>query len=265
MDQIVKENHRMLPGYDIIITLFTALCIALTARVAHADLNPEQMARVDKIVDVRETLTDDKFLSEVAELKSLAEKDPKNDELYAQQARLLFFMALNETDKEKRIEKYQRAIDAAEQATKVNPKSASGHFWRAAAIGRQGLDKGVLKALNNASTMRDSLEITIEKNEKIERGAAHRALGRLYYELPGFPLSFGNNKKALEHLEKAYAIGPQEPANNAYYAQMLVKNGKKDEAKKYIDYVLAYPVKPEHKLEMAEYRRVAEETLKKMK
>ena len=36
--------------------------------------------------------------------------------------------------------------------------------------------------------------------------AAYNALGMLYHKVPGWPISFGSNKKARDYFEKAIAL-----------------------------------------------------------
>lgn len=221
-------------------------------------LTLDQVSKVDKAAVLHEVKPEE-LTKTIEWLTTLEKENPKDDLIPGHKARLLFFLAINEEDKGVRIKKYQLAIDQADKALAINPKSVPGNFWKAAAIGKQGLDIGIGKALKNARPMRDSLEIVEKIDEKYEFGGVHRALGRLYFKLPGWPLSFGNNDKALEHLKRAVEIAPDHIGNHVFYAEVLLKKGMKDEARKSLEKVKAAKPDDNRKKEFAEYYELAKD------
>jgi tetratricopeptide (TPR) repeat protein len=241
---------------------FTALCIALSAHLANA-MTLDQNKRVELADEMHEV--NQKQLDEtIGWLEELSKTDAIDVEILTNLARLKFFRAINDDDKSARIKKYQQSIDDSENALKLEPNNTAANFWKAAAIGKQGLDIGISKALKNAHPMKDCLDIVLKKNEAYDNAGAHRALGRLYYELPGWPISFGDNKLAREHLQKAVDLSPKTVSNHVYLAQVLIKLGEKDQAKKELAFVKSQPVNPNHKKESAEYLELAEKLNKKL-
>ena len=103
----------------------------------------------------------------------------------------------------------------------------------------------------------------ITLDEKYENAGAHRALGRMYHKLPGFPISFGSNQKALAHLKRAHELFPRDIITRAFYAEVLYDEGRKAEARRHADFVLAAPIDEEDALEFAEYVDIALGVVKK--
>src|SRR5262249_14554823 len=149
-----------------------------------------------------------------------------------------FFRADIVENKEERIKQYQKSMDFGDAAIALDANSKTANFWSAAAIGKQGLDIGITKALRNAKPMKASLEIVLNQDEKFEMGGPNRALSRLYLRVPGWPISFGDNTKSLEHGQKAYDIAPTYNLNRIFFAEILIKKDKKDQAKKLLEEVV---------------------------
>ena len=124
-------------------------------------------------------------------------------------------------------------------------------------MGKMAEDSGILNALRMIRPMEKMLLKVVALDERYENAGAHRALGRMYHKLPGFPISFGSNQKALMHLKRAHALFPEDVITRAFYAEVLYDEGKKEEARKHADFVLATPIADEDALEFAEYVNIA--------
>jgi tetratricopeptide (TPR) repeat protein len=239
---------------------FMALILSLTVFFSSGSclaLTLDQLKRVEKISETHE-IDRPEVVKAIEWLEGLCKENPKDDEAFAQLARVGFFYAVDHDDKSERIKLYQKSIDAADKALELNSKNITANFWKAASIGKQGLDIGITKAFKNAPEMKKHLEVVLSIDEKFEHAGAHRAMGRLYYELPGWPFSFGNFKKAREEMKKAMELSPEHLGNQAYYAQAELKDsGNKDLVRPYVEKVLAAKVDPNHKREQEEYRQVA--------
>lgn len=245
---------------NIFLTLWIASALVFSSQMAKA-LSAEEVNKINAALENHEL--DGKKVEEVAsQLEANEKKNPKDDSIKAQLARVYYFIALDDGNKEARIKKYQRAIDKAEEALALNAENIVAHFWIAAAIGKQGLDIGISKSLKNARPMKEHLDKVLAKEEAYEKGSAHRAMGRLYFKLPGWPISFGSKEKSREHLEKAVSMNPQHLGNRAFLAETLKKLGNKEEAKKHVDFILAAPVDPKKKKENAEFIEIAQELKK---
>ena len=93
--------------------------------------------------------------------------------------------------------------------------------------------KGGLGALDFAKDARKSFEQAMRLDENALSGSAMTSLGVLYHKLPGWPISFGSDKKAEKLLKHALEINPDGIDPNYFYAEYLFDNGKYDEALKF--------------------------------
>ena len=73
-------------------------------------------------------------------------------------------------------------------------------------------------------------------------------MGSLYSKVPGWPLGFGNDKKAEKYFQKALAINPQGLDINYFFAEYLADNGQDQLALEYIDRALQAPPMTERPL-----------------
>lgn len=101
--------------------------------------------------------------------------------------------------------------------------------------------KGGLGALSLAKEAKALLEDVIVKEPTILNGSAYTSLGSLYYQVPGWPIGFGDDKKASELLQKALEINPTGIDPNYFYGDFLLQQGDKNNAKKYFEKALQAP------------------------
>lgn len=181
----------------------------------------------------------------------------------AELSRLKFMIAQLEMDKERRVQLFERCIAVADRAIALNPNDVRGLFWKSVAMGKMAEDSGIVNAFRMLRPMEKMLLKVVALDEKYENAGAHRALGRMYHKLPGFPISFGSNQKALAHLKRAHELFPRDVITRAFYAEVLYDEGRKAEARRHADFVLATPIDEEDALEFAEYVDIALGVVKK--
>ncbi len=184
-------------------------------------------------------------------------KHSRESAAVAELSRLEFMQAQLERDKQRRLQLFEHCIASADRALTLNSKDVRGLFWKAAAMGKMAEDSGVLNALKMLRPMEELLLKVVALDEKYENAGAHRALGRIYHKLPGFPISFGSNQKALQHLQRAHELFPRDVITRAFYAEVLFDTGHTDEARRHASFVLATPIADEDALEYAEYVGIA--------
>ena len=88
------------------------------------------------------------------------------------------------------------------------------------------------------------LEIAIKQDPKALEGSAYTSLGSLYYQVPGWPVGFGDDDKAEQLLKQALTINPTGIDPNFFYGDFLLEQGDKAQAKIYLDKALAAPARP---------------------
>lgn len=94
--------------------------------------------------------------------------------------------------------------------------------------------EGGLSGLSQAKQAKKILEQVIEKSPETLQGSAYTSLGSLYYKVPGWPIGFGDDKKAEQLLKKALEINPNGIDSNYFYGDFLAEQGKKQQAIKYL-------------------------------
>lgn len=87
----------------------------------------------------------------------------------------------------------------------------------------------MLNSLFMVKPLQETMELVLELDSNY--ADAHYALSNLYDQAPGWPLSIGNKNKALEHIEKALAIDPDNPEYKVQYATVLLSHKRRDEAR----------------------------------
>ena len=105
-----------------------------------------------------------------------------------------------------KAEKY--ALDALALAELPN-----AIVYKASSIGRWGETKGPLNALSKAKPMRDDFTYLIDSKGVTDNTISWYVLGQLYFQLPGWPISFGDLDTAISYTRKAIDTIP---ATNLY-------------------------------------------------
>lgn len=81
-------------------------------------------------------------------------------------------------------------------------------------------------ALKSVREGRKLLNKAIVLNPAARHGSALVTLGTLYYRVPGWPIAFGNDKKAEKLLLSALEINPHGIDTNYYYGHFLLSQDK---------------------------------------
>ncbi|MFA7225926.1 MAG: hypothetical protein WC207_06730 [Sphaerochaetaceae bacterium] len=113
----------------------------------------------------------------------------------------------------------------ANEAIKSAPL-AWAYVYRASNIGRWGETKGPLNSLAKAKGMRDDFAYVIDTLGVLDNDTAWYVLSQLYFQLPGWPISFGDIDTAISYSRKAIDSIPQErllPGHFKSLAKMLWK------------------------------------------
>jgi len=113
--------------------------------------------------------------------------------------------------------------------------------------------KGGLGALKLAKAAKKDFEQALERDERAMAGAALSSLGTLYSSVPGWPIGFGNDKKAEEFLRRGLEIDPDGLESNFFYAEYLRDHKRNNEAR--LHYELALNSKPRPGRQIADQGR----------
>ncbi|PXX91828.1 hypothetical protein DIT71_08205 [Marinobacter vulgaris] len=124
------------------------------------------------------------------------------------------------------------------------PDRAEPLIWQGIVLSTYAGAKGGLGALGLVKDARKSLEAALAIDEGALDGSAYTSLGSLYYQVPGWPLGFGDDDKARGYLQKALSINPDGLDANYFFGDFLLEQGERERAKTYLKKVLQAPGRP---------------------
>jgi tetratricopeptide (TPR) repeat protein len=181
---------------------------------------------------------------------------------YVGLAKTNFWIGTHEPDSEKAAAAFREGIDYCKIAVSVDAESVDAHFWLAILYGLFGQTKGIMQSLDLLDPLKAELDWVLKKNEAFEDAGAHRVYGRLYHKLPG--VKGGDNHKAEKHLRRAIELAPKNLLNYHYLAEVLVAQGRREEAKEALRTMMAQPDDPRWKPESREQRADGRKLLEKL-
>ena len=105
------------------------------------------------------------------------------------------------------------------------PKRAEPAIWHGIVEASYAGAKGGIGALSLAKNARKSLEHALAIDPAALEGSAYTSLGSLYYQVPGWPIGFGDKGKAQELLKQGLALNPNGIDPNYFYGDFLFRSG----------------------------------------
>ncbi|MFT6464463.1 tetratricopeptide repeat protein [Halopseudomonas laoshanensis] len=126
---------------------------------------------------------------------------------------------------------YSLLADQARQLTEANPDSAAAHIWQGIILSSWAGAEGGLGALGKVKEAKAELELALALEPEALQGSAYTSLGALYYQVPGWPIGFGNDEKAAELLQKALTLNPDGIDSNYFWADYLIDQKRYAEAR----------------------------------
>lgn len=160
-------------------------------------------------------------------------EDPENAEAQWKAARSLYWMADHASLTREKLKLFQEGIARAEHTVETHPKSVEARFWLGGLYGSYGEAKGILKSLALVKPIRKEMEAINRLDDQFQGGAGYRVSGIVDYKVPGF--AGGSKKRALENLNKALAIDPNNAFTRYYLAEYFQITGKQQEAMEHLN------------------------------
>lgn len=135
----------------------------------------------------------------------------------------------------------ERLVKEAGMAAAHNPDSADVLIWQAIIESTYAGAKGGLGALASVKSAKKTLEQAIALDPAALGGSAYTSLGSLYYQVPGWPLGFGDDKKAEQMLKQGLALNPDGIDANYFYGEFMLRKGELDSAEQHLRKALLAP------------------------
>lgn len=132
----------------------------------------------------------------------------------------------------------------ADALAKQFPNRAEPLIWKGIALSTEAGAKGGIGALGLAKDAKSNLERAEKIDPNALNGSVYTTLGSLYYQVPGFPVGFGDKGKARAYLKKALAANPNGIDANYFYADFLFHEGEFAEAERAAQKAVAAAPRP---------------------
>ena len=133
---------------------------------------------------------------------------------------------------------YQQGQSYAETLIREEPNRVEGHYWLAMNLCGQADVGGKLLGRKLLPRILEELQRAVALDAAYDQAGAHRVLGRIYYEAPGWPLSVGDMQKSRQHLQAAVRLAPATSTNHLYLAQTLLRLNEPSLARQELEQVL---------------------------
>lgn len=150
-------------------------------------------------------------------------------------------------------------------ARTAHPQQADALIWDGIALSSLAGEKGGMGALGLVKQARGDFESALKLDPRALDGAAYTSLGALYYQVPGWPLGFGNDDTAREMLRKGLEIDPDGIDANYFYGDFLRDQKEWSAARAAFEKALAAPARPGREIADAGRRAEAQAKLDEVK
>jgi len=164
-------------------------------------------------------------------------------------------------DEDAQIKQMQALSQKAASTTARYPDKAEPKIWEAIIVSSQAGLKGGLGALGLVRHARDLLVESLKIDPAALQGSAYTSLGSLYYQVPRWPIGFGDKGKARAYLEQARAINPTGIDPNYFYGDYLIDQGEYAKAIPVLQLALQAPARPNRQVADAGRRKEIQEAI----
>jgi tetratricopeptide (TPR) repeat protein len=186
--------------------------------------------------------------------------DPRDFEAAWKLARADYWLGGHAPDSERRAF-LENGIEAGRKAAAAQPTRPEGHFWIAANMGTLAESFGLRQGLKYRKPVKEALETVLRLDPEFQQGSADRALGRWYFKVPG--LFGGSDKQAENHLRASLKYNPNSTASHFFLAEVLLDDGRKEEARAELQKVLDAAPDPAWAPEDQEFKEKATKLLRR--
>ena len=138
---------------------------------------------------------------------------------------------------------YPKLLEQAAELVKQYPDAAEPKIWLATILATNAAFESPLTALSSLKNAKVLLETAIGINPKALDGSAYVTLGTLYYMLPGWPVSFGDDEMAEAYLKASLDINPNGIDANYFYADFLLRQDRVTEAEVFFQKAVVAPAR----------------------
>ena len=152
----------------------------------------------------------------------------------------VFYLAPRQT----KTARYQDLLTRTQSLKGKNPDRAEPLIVEAIILCTYSASALGLDTLELLETSRDLLQKAIAMDPLALEGAAYVTLGNLYRRLPGWPLLYGDKKRARALFESGVRRYPEGIDTNFFYGDFLLEEGERLKAIPYLEQAERAPIRP---------------------
>ena len=139
---------------------------------------------------------------------------------------------------------FSTLVSEAEKMRVNHPQEASYLIWEGIIRSTYAGAKGGLGALDQVKQAKQLFEQAIALAPDAMAGSAYTSLGSLYYQVPGWPIGFGDDDKAQALFQQALHLNPNGIDPNYFHGDFLLRQKRYNEARAALKKALAAPDRP---------------------
>ena len=173
-----------------------------------------------------------------------------------------------QTAEQSQSQAFERLTTKAHSLSERYPNRAEPLVWESIVLSSHaGSLTGLAKmgALSKVEQARDLLLRAEKIDATLLDGSVYTSLGALYSKVPGWPLGFGDKKKAYIYLQKALAANPNGIDPNFFLGELLFEQNKYQDAYKVLLKAQSSPPRPMRQLADQGRRKEVEQLIVKVK
>lgn len=146
------------------------------------------------------------------------------------------------------VEPFESLLERARAIKAQYPERAEPLVMEAIILCTLAASDWGFDSLSRVQQARELLVKSIDLDPRAMDGTAFITLGNLYFRLPGWPLSYGDDRLALQYLEAAAKLYPDAIDVNYFLGDYWLKEGDYDRAIIYLDKADKAPVRSGQRL-----------------
>lgn len=139
---------------------------------------------------------------------------------------------------------FEALAAAAERQLADQPDNPELLIWNGIILSSWAGAQGGLGALGKVKRARTLFERALQIDPEALQGSAYTSLGALYYQVPGWPIGFGDKAHAEALLQQALALNPEGIDSNFFWGDYLIGQKRYAEARAALLRAQAAPARP---------------------
>lgn len=132
---------------------------------------------------------------------------------------------------DQKADAFEALAAEAGQALAQEPDDAPLLIWRGIILSSWAGADGGLGALGKVKEAKSLFEHALQVDPQALQGSAYTSLGALYYQVPGWPIGFGDDEQAETLLKQALALNPDGIDSNYFWGDYLIDQKRYAEAR----------------------------------